>query len=65
MFDVVSMGEVVIDFSLCGKGNMGNPAYEMNPGGAPGQLPGGECGAGRENRFYRHGGERYFRSFPA
>ena len=35
MFDVVSMGEVVIDFSLCGKGNMGNPAYEMNPGGAP------------------------------
>lgn len=35
MFDVVSIGETVIDFSLCGKGAMGNPAYEMNPGGAP------------------------------
>jgi len=34
MFDVVSVGEAVIDFSLCGKGNMGNPAYEMNPGGS-------------------------------
>ena len=34
MFDIVSLAEAVIDFSMCGKGPMGNPAFEMNPGGA-------------------------------
>ncbi len=35
MFDVVALGEVLIDFTPNGKGTMGNPAFEMNPGGAP------------------------------
>lgn len=35
MLDVAALGEAVIDFSQCGIGPMGNPAYEMNPGGAP------------------------------
>lgn len=35
MFDVVAIGELLIDFSPSGSGGMGNPAYEMNPGGAP------------------------------
>jgi fructokinase len=35
MFDVVALGEMLIDFTPAGSGPMGNPCYEMNPGGAP------------------------------
>ena len=35
MFDVVALGELLIDFAPAGVGKMGNPAFEMNPGGAP------------------------------
>ena len=38
MIDVVSIGDVVIDFSPSGKGRMGNPLFEMNPGGAPANV---------------------------
>lgn len=34
-FDVVAIGEYLVDFSPVGTGEMGNPKYEMNPGGAP------------------------------
>ncbi len=34
-YDVVAIGEYLIDFSPNGVGKMGNPTYEMNPGGAP------------------------------
>lgn len=33
--DVVAIGELLVDFTPCGIGEMGNPAFEMNPGGAP------------------------------
>ncbi len=35
MFDIISNGDLIIDFVQCGYGPNGNPAYEMNPGGAP------------------------------
>lgn len=35
MWDIVAIGEALIDFSPLGKGKMGNPSFEMNPGGAP------------------------------
>jgi fructokinase len=35
MFDVTAIGELLIDFTPAGKGSMGNPCFEMNPGGAP------------------------------
>ena len=35
MFDIVVVGEYLIDFTPSGRGSMGNPAYEMNPGGGP------------------------------
>lgn len=35
MYDVITIGEVLIDFTPAGKGIMGNPQFEMNPGGAP------------------------------
>lgn len=34
-YDVVAIGEYLVDFSPNGNGPMGNPGYEMNPGGAP------------------------------
>jgi len=35
MADLIAFGELLIDFSPAGEGKMGNPAFEMNPGGAP------------------------------
>lgn len=34
-YDVAALGEYLVDFSPSGCGKMGNPLYEMNPGGAP------------------------------
>ena len=38
MTDVVALGELLIDFIRDGDGTDGNPAYEANPGGAPGNV---------------------------
>jgi len=35
MLDFVCVGEYLVDFTPVGRGPMGNPAYEMNPGGGP------------------------------
>ncbi len=34
-YDVVALGEVLIDFTQNGISEQGNPIYEANPGGAP------------------------------
>ncbi len=34
-FDVVALGELLIDFTGNGSSNQGNPMFEANPGGAP------------------------------
>ena len=34
-YDVVALGELLIDFTIDGKSNQGNNTYEANPGGAP------------------------------
>ena len=34
-FDVVALGELLIDFTENGTSEQGNPVYEANPGGAP------------------------------
>ena len=34
-FDVVALGELLIDFTECGDSERGNPILEANPGGAP------------------------------
>lgn len=34
-FDVVALGELLIDFTECGASPQGNPVLEANPGGAP------------------------------
>lgn len=35
MKDVIALGELLIDFTLNGTSNQGNPLFEANPGGAP------------------------------
>ena len=34
-FDVVALGELLIDFTEAGLSEQGNPLWEANPGGAP------------------------------
>lgn len=34
-FDIVALGELLIDFTEYGVSNQGNPVWEANPGGAP------------------------------
>ena len=34
-FDVVALGEHLIDFTMNGESEQGNPAFEANPGGTP------------------------------
>ena len=34
-FDVIALGELLIDFTLSGKSGQGNSLFEANPGGAP------------------------------
>lgn len=38
MFDLVSLGEALIDFTPCGTSTDGNPLYSQNPGGGPANL---------------------------
>ena len=35
MFDVIALGELLIDFTASGTSGQGNPLFEANPGGAP------------------------------
>ena len=35
MYDVVALGELLIDFTESGKSEQGNQLLEVNPGGAP------------------------------
>lgn len=37
-YDVVALGEVLIDFTMNGKSAQGNGLFEANPGGAPGNA---------------------------
>ena len=38
MFDVLALGELLIDFSLSGKFDNGNILFESNPGGTPANV---------------------------
>lgn len=38
MFDVTALGEILIDFTPCGKSEAGQRLFEQNPGGAPANV---------------------------
>ncbi|MBQ9942478.1 MAG: carbohydrate kinase, partial [Christensenellaceae bacterium] len=63
MIDVVSIGEVVIDFSPSGKGRMGNPLFEMNPGGAPANCLAANTKLGGSTAFIGMVGDDLFGNF--
>ena len=37
-FDVVALGELLVDFTRNGESGQGNPLFEANPGGAPANV---------------------------
>ncbi len=39
MYDVVALGELLVDFIQNGCSAVGNPVFEANPGGAPCNVP--------------------------
>lgn len=50
-FDVVALGELLIDFTQNGLGPQGNPQFEANPGGAPANVLAMLCKLGRRCAF--------------
>ena len=38
MFDVTALGEILIDFTPCGKSPAGQTIFEQNPDGAPANV---------------------------
>ena len=38
MIDVTALGEILIDFTPCGKSEAGQRVFEQNPGGAPANV---------------------------
>lgn len=38
MYDIIALGELLIDFTPIGKSDRGNNVFEQNPGGAPANL---------------------------
>lgn len=59
MYDVIALGELLIDFTENGISNQGNPIFEANPGGAPCNLLSMLSKLGKKNCFYRKSGGRY------
>ncbi len=61
-FDVVALGELLIDFTENGISSQGNPVYEANPGGAPCNVLAMLKKAGRKTAFIGKVGRDIFGS---
>lgn len=59
-FDVVALGELLIDFTENGISEQGNPVYEANPGGAPCNVLAMLHKAGRRTAFIGKVGQDIF-----
>ena len=57
-YDVVALGELLIDFTENGKSNQGNPLFEANPGGAPCNVLAMLTKLGHKTGFFRRTAER-------
>lgn len=65
MYDVVALGELVVDFTPYGPSDMGHALYEQNFGGAPGNLLCGLAGLGRRTALIGKVGTDMFGDFMA
>ena len=63
MYDVIAIGEYLVDFTPNGTGPMGNPSYEMNPGGAPANCMAACAGAGGKTAVIACVGDDLFGRF--
>lgn len=59
-YDVVALGELLIDFMENGRSAQGNPIYEANPGGAPCNVLSMLAGLGRKTAFIGKVGKDIF-----
>lgn len=59
-YDVVALGELLIDFTENGKSNQGNPLFEANPGGAPCNVLAMLTRLGHKTAFIGKVGEDFF-----
>ena len=50
-YDVVALGEILIDFTPCGKSEAGQRIFEQNPGGAPANVLTALSKFGRKTAF--------------
>ena len=60
MYDVVTLGELLIDFTQNGYSSQGNGMFEANPGGAPGNVLAMLNRLGHKTAFIGKVGEDYF-----
>ena len=59
-YDVVALGELLIDFTENGVSGQGNPLYEANPGGAPCNVLAMLSGLGYKTAFLGKVGDDFF-----
>ena len=50
-YDVIALGEILIDFTPCGKSEVGQRLFEQNPGGAPANVLTALSRFGRKTAF--------------
>ncbi len=60
IYDVVALGELLIDFTDSGSSSQGNPMFEANPGGAPGNVLAMLSKLGRHTAFIGKVGDDIF-----
>lgn len=60
MFDVIALGELLVDFTSGGSSGQGNPLFEANPGGAPCNVLSMLARLGRRTSFVGKVGDDLF-----
>ncbi len=63
MYDIISLGELLIDFTPRGLSERGNYLFEANPGGAPCNVLAAAAALGKKTAFIGKVGEDTFGSF--
>ena len=63
MFDIVSLGEILIDLTQTGKNEQNIPVYAANPGGAPANVAGAASKLGAKTAFCGMVGKWIWRIF--
>ena len=63
MFDIVSMGEILIDLTQTGKNEQNIPVYAANPGGAPANVAVAASKLGAKTAFCGMVGEDAFGTY--